>query len=169
MKSCRFVKFCVQNDISKMSDEGSSMLSFPPQKSWKKKNLETIWTNIFGALRKYQRCNSTQGNAQWRQSLLQIFLEILGHLCPNISSVWDREMSVQWAQKTRNSLWKICLEKSQMALNNQIFMFCFVLSWLHHVACGILVPWPGIESVPPAVEAWSLNHWTAREVPIIKL
>ena len=32
-------------------------------------------------------------------------------------------------------------------------------------ACGILVPRPGIEPVPPAVEAWSLNHWTAREVP----
>ena len=25
--------------------------------------------------------------------------------------------------------------------------------------------WPGIEPVPPAVEARSLNHWTAREVP----
>ena len=37
--------------------------------------------------------------------------------------------------------------------------------WLHHAACGILVPPPGIEPVPPAVEAWSLNHWTAREVP----
>ena len=29
----------------------------------------------------------------------------------------------------------------------------------------ILVPQPGIEPMPPAVEAWSLNHWTAREVP----
>ena len=33
-------------------------------------------------------------------------------------------------------------------------------------ACGILVPWPGIDPMPPAVEAWNLNHWTAREVPI---
>ena len=32
------------------------------------------------------------------------------------------------------------------------------------VVCGILVPRPGIEPVPPVVEAWSLNHWTAREV-----
>ena len=29
---------------------------------------------------------------------------------------------------------------------------------------GILVPQPGVEPVPPAVEARSLNHWTAREV-----
>ena len=29
----------------------------------------------------------------------------------------------------------------------------------------ILVPQPGMEPVPPAVEAQSLTHWTAREVP----
>ena len=28
-----------------------------------------------------------------------------------------------------------------------------------------LVPRPGIEPTPRAVEAWSLNHWTTREVP----
>ena len=33
------------------------------------------------------------------------------------------------------------------------------------VACGILVPRPGIEPVLPAVEAQSPNHWTTREVP----
>ena len=33
------------------------------------------------------------------------------------------------------------------------------------MACGVLVPRPGIEPAPPAVEAQSLNHWTAREVP----
>ena len=44
--------------------------------------------------------------------------------------------------------------------------FClFLIFWPHHAACGILVPWPGIEPAPPAVEAWSLNYWTAREVP----
>ena len=34
------------------------------------------------------------------------------------------------------------------------------------MACAILVPWPGIESKPPAMEAWSLNQ-TARGVPEI--
>ena len=33
------------------------------------------------------------------------------------------------------------------------------------MACRILVPQPGIKPVPPALEAWSLNPWTAREVP----
>ena len=41
----------------------------------------------------------------------------------------------------------------------------FFFFWLHHVACGILVPQPGIQPLPPAVEARSLNPWTAREVP----
>ena len=34
-----------------------------------------------------------------------------------------------------------------------------------HAACGPLVPQPGIKPAPPALEAWSLNHRTDREVP----
>ena len=37
--------------------------------------------------------------------------------------------------------------------------------WPCHVVCRILVPQPGIEPMPPTVEARSLNHWAAREVP----
>ena len=37
------------------------------------------------------------------------------------------------------------------------------------MACGISVPPPGIELVPPVVEAQSLNHWTVREVPALTL
>ena len=33
------------------------------------------------------------------------------------------------------------------------------------MACGILVPWPGVKPTPLALEEWSLNHWTSREVP----
>ena len=33
------------------------------------------------------------------------------------------------------------------------------------MACGILVPGPGIEPGPSAVRVQSPNHWTAREVP----
>ena len=36
--------------------------------------------------------------------------------------------------------------------------------WPHSVARGISVLLPGIESSPPALEVWSLNHWTTREV-----
>ena len=43
-----------------------------------------------------------------------------------------------------------------------VCLFC-----LCHTACGILVLRPGIEPSPPALGAWSLNHWTAREVLIL--
>ena len=68
-----------------------------------------------------------------------------------------------------------------------IFIYVFVwLCWVLVVACRIfvaacgifscsiqtlscsmwdLVPWPGIEPRPPALWAWSLSHWTIREVP----
>ena len=35
---------------------------------------------------------------------------------------------------------------------------------LHCAACGILSPQPGIKLEPPALEAWTLNHWTSTEV-----
>ena len=33
------------------------------------------------------------------------------------------------------------------------------------MALKILVPQPGMEPVPTVWKAWSLNHWTTREVP----
>ena len=45
------------------------------------------------------------------------------------------------------------------------FSFLFFFFWPSRTAHGILVPRPGIEPLPPAVEAPSLNHRTAREVP----
>ena len=41
----------------------------------------------------------------------------------------------------------------------------FLIFWLHRAACWILVPGPGIEPAPRALEARSLNRWTARGVP----
>ena len=32
------------------------------------------------------------------------------------------------------------------------------------MACGILVPWPGIKPKSPALEVQSLNQWTTWEV-----
>ena len=40
-----------------------------------------------------------------------------------------------------------------------LFIFGSVL------ACVILVPQPGVEPMSPALEAWSPNHWTTRELP----
>ena len=41
----------------------------------------------------------------------------------------------------------------------------FFFFLLHNAACEILVPQPGTKRVPSALGAWSLNHWTSREVP----
>ena len=47
---------------------------------------------------------------------------------------------------------------------NFIKLFIFFLTC--PLACGVLVPYPGIKSVPPVVEAQSLiNHWIAKETP----
>ena len=60
------------------------------------------------------------------------------------------------------------------------FNYLFIwLCWVFAVACRIfsygmwtlnwstedLVPWPGMEPRPSALEAWSLSHWSIREGP----
>ena len=58
-----------------------------------------------------------------------------------------------------------CQADSQPLRHQGSPQFSFFLT-VPRTACGILFPRPGIEPVPPAVEVWSLNHWTAREVPL---
>ena len=43
----------------------------------------------------------------------------------------------------------------------------YLFFWSCRVACGILVPQPGIKPVPPALEAQSVNHWTTKGVLVI--
>ena len=64
-----------------------------------------------------------------------------------------------------------CLGNHKSVLINiiiqDICIYYFTLFyWPHCVACGILVLQPGMEPVPSAVDAGSLN-WTTRDVPII--
>ena len=44
-----------------------------------------------------------------------------------------------------------------------------IIEFWGDVACGILVPQPGIrfEPMPPAEEVQSRNHWTTSEFPIV--
>ena len=48
-------------------------------------------------------------------------------------------------------------------------IFCLFVCWgfltTKQGIWGIWVPWLGIELIPSAMGAWSLNHWTTREVP----
>ena len=48
-----------------------------------------------------------------------------------------------------------------------IFIIFFkVYFWLYHLACGILVPQPGLKHMHPTVEMQSLNHWATRDNPL---
>ena len=49
-------------------------------------------------------------------------------------------------------------------LNTHIHSLDFFFLRLCHRACRTLVPQPGIQPVLPALEPWSLNHWSTREV-----
>lgn len=42
-------------------------------------------------------------------------------------------------------------------------LILFFFSFLHCVACGILVPQSRIEPMHPEVEAQTANHWASRE------
>ena len=61
--------------------------------------------------------------------------------------------------------WFSTLLESDPFENLFSFYFFIFIFWPCHTACGILVPRPGTEPVPPAAETQSLNNWTAREVP----
>ena len=47
-----------------------------------------------------------------------------------------------------------------------IIIIIIIIFWLHHEACEIVIPWPGIEPRPLAMKAPSPNHWTARKFPV---
>ena len=51
---------------------------------------------------------------------------------------------------------------SHLEITSLTFLSTFLSSSFlpHLMACRILVPWPGIELIPPAVETWSLKHQT---------
>ena len=80
-------------------------------------------------------------------------------------------------KRKRSKLWHVTLEtaSSQTVCGPRAvnFKWClwrerektFFSLWPHWKAPRISVPWPGIEPLPLAVEAWSLNHWTTRKFP----
>ena len=58
-----------------------------------------------------------------------------------------------------------CLEARRSGTHLITYLlYFFVIFWPPCMACGILVPQPGIKLAPAALELQNLNHWTAREV-----
>ena len=50
--------------------------------------------------------------------------------------------------------------------NKHLFYYSVCISLC--VACAIIAPQPGIIPRPTAVNVPSLNHWTAREIPVYR-
>ena len=59
--------------------------------------------------------------------------------------------------------YRVSLE-SLLPSSSVLFLFLFYLLAMLQ-SMWDLIPGPRIKSVPPTLEAWSLNHWIAREVP----
>ena len=62
-----------------------------------------------------------------------------------------------------------CLGSYTIGLSPLFFFVKFLFNYLAALglSCGMWdqVPWPGIKPRAPALGAWSLSHWTTREVP----
>ena len=74
------------------------------------------------------------------------------------------EVQLQWLlgrPATDSPVWGPGSQGSKLCAKSVLFLFF----WPHHVACRIFVPLLGIEPLPLAVEMWSPNYWTTREVP----
>ena len=89
------------------------------------------------------------------------------------SGVWRGGQIISFRrEKVQNTQCKVQIYTLAISLKSQcwsvsIFLkrgHCFFLFWPYHSTCGILVPRPGVELMPPAVEMWGLHHWTPREV-----
>ena len=78
----------------------------------------------------------------------------LGHTQNWVSGKAQSLNPVVWLK----SLYSFKIKQTNKQTKNFVF-------WPHLVAGGILVAPPGIAPMPSALAAWSLNHWTAREVP----
>ena len=69
-------------------------------------------------------------------------------------------------RKQKASVFGLNLQRSPYPCSLKMYYSsAFFPPWQYRVACGILIPRPGIKPITPAGEVQSLNHWTTREVP----
>ena len=89
------------------------------------------------------------------------FLVLKAEVC--LLQAWE-VLTADWADRHRKCLLKWLTEAGVLRKCTMVHAFFFFLLWILTAACRILVPGPGIESRPPELGAWSLSHWTTREV-----
>ena len=91
------------------------------------------------------------------------------HAWSTENGIMNSQVPIAWLQQW-STQYLIYLTYTSIYLTPSNTFLLFVCSSLgffghNHKACRILALQPGIEPVPPAVEAQSLNRWTTREVP----
>ena len=84
------------------------------------------------------------------------------------SSIFWPESSIHFIKEKKNTCIYLSVQGHsfgmwdfQSSLRMWDLQLWCVNSWLR------LVSWPGIEPGPSALGAWSLRHWTTREVPLL--
>ena len=83
----------------------------------------------------------------------------LAYFCLICALVVTLFFLIEFVNETVYSVQGVGVGNTAKLLSGFKFWVCGFL-WPCHMACGILVPQPGIEPGAPALEAWSLNHWT---------
>ena len=84
------------------------------------------------------------------------------------TSIWYREVNDYFFSFYACWTPEIDLLKNVIIWKNRYYPF-FSFFGCTMWCVGVLVPWPGIKLMPPAVKALSLNHWIASEVPGINI
>ena len=90
---------------------------------------------------------------------------------PEIAALPENLLEMQ-VLKSSTKVPNCSLQRWEPEVYREIFFLSVILIfffWQCHSAYWILVPQPGIEHVPPAFKVRSLDHWTAREVPVCAL
>ena len=101
-----------------------------------------------------------------------IFVAVVQSLCPLFVTPWAATHQASLSFTISQSLLKLMPIQSVTPSNHLILCHPLLLLpsvlpsirvsyWPRLTACGILVPWPGMEPMPSAVEAC----WTTREAP----
>ena len=87
----------------------------------------------------------------------QVFSWVPMGVCVCEKGLRPGKEQLKWFQETITEPWVWC---ESVNLTSHVGLFCLfvcVFVWPHHPACRILVPRPGIETAPPAVEVRSLE------------
>ena len=138
---------------------GRQSLWFPHQLRWAADPLPSLsWepaTCLWGT---YLDCSSAAPAKEAWQSFGEEPLEGVTNQEGSGSLCW-----VYLLEHTSQSISEGSGQKEVLREQNSFFFFpqCFCP---HSATCRILIPWPGIKPMSPALGVQSLNHWSPREV-----